>query len=189
MLGRSKGKVMKENAASASKLALRLAQDPKFRKSLLSAMEHTSKAGRRTRRGLGARGAVERLATDQTLLRELSGARRDLEQAYGRLEAKRRSHKLRNVMLLGALASLAGRPQLRKRVAAAIATASKRGERLADRGNRAARSASSDDSPTRARRLEDLTKEELYARAQEADIPGRSEMSKEQLVEALRARS
>jgi hypothetical protein len=188
MLGRSKGKVMKENAASASKLALRLAQDPKFRKSLLSAMEHTSKAGRRTRRGLGARGAVERLATDQTLLRELSGARRDLEQAYGRLEAKRRSHKLRNVMLLGALASLAGRPQLRKRVAAAIATASKRGERLA-KGNRAARSASSDDSPTRPRRLEDLTKEELYARAQEADIPGRSEMSKEQLVEALRARS
>ena len=47
----------------------------------------------------------------------------------------------------------------------------------------------SDDSRARPRRLEDLTKEELYARAQEADIPGRSEMSKEQLAEALRARS
>ena len=44
-------------------------------------------------------------------------------------------------------------------------------------------------SRTRPRGLEDLTKEELYVRAQEADIPGRSEMSKEQLVAALRARS
>jgi hypothetical protein len=34
-----------------------------------------------------------------------------------------------------------------------------------------------------------MTKEQLYERAQEADIPGRSEMSKVQLVEALRARS
>jgi hypothetical protein len=48
---------------------------------------------------------------------------------------------------------------------------------------------SSDDSRVRPRRLENLTKEELYARAQEADTPGRSEMSKEQLIEALRATS
>jgi hypothetical protein len=33
--------------------------------------------------------------------------------------------------------------------------------------------------------LEDLTKEELYKRAQDADIPGRSEMSKDELVRAL----
>jgi hypothetical protein len=36
--------------------------------------------------------------------------------------------------------------------------------------------------------LEDLSRDELYARAQEAEIPGRSEMSKDELVEALRAR-
>jgi hypothetical protein len=36
--------------------------------------------------------------------------------------------------------------------------------------------------------LEDLTRDELYARAQEAEIPGRSEMSKDELVEALRSR-
>jgi hypothetical protein len=36
--------------------------------------------------------------------------------------------------------------------------------------------------------LEDLTRDELYARAQEAEIPGRSEMSKDELVEALRAK-
>ena len=34
--------------------------------------------------------------------------------------------------------------------------------------------------------LESLTKEELYERAKAADIPGRSEMSKEQLIDALR---
>jgi len=37
--------------------------------------------------------------------------------------------------------------------------------------------------------LSELTKEELYEKAQEADIPGRSEMTKEQLVEALGAAS
>jgi hypothetical protein len=36
--------------------------------------------------------------------------------------------------------------------------------------------------------LEELTRDELYARAQEAEIPGRSEMSKDELVEALRTR-
>jgi DNA end-binding protein Ku len=33
--------------------------------------------------------------------------------------------------------------------------------------------------------LDELTKEELYRRAQDADIPGRSEMSKDELVRAL----
>ena len=33
---------------------------------------------------------------------------------------------------------------------------------------------------------EDWTKEELYERAQELDIDGRSEMSKDELIEALR---
>jgi uncharacterized membrane protein YccC len=33
--------------------------------------------------------------------------------------------------------------------------------------------------------LNELTKEELYRQAQEAEIPGRSEMSKDELVRAL----
>ncbi|HLU61398.1 MAG TPA: Ku protein [Gammaproteobacteria bacterium] len=37
-----------------------------------------------------------------------------------------------------------------------------------------------------ARELEKLSRAELYARAQERDIPGRSRMSKEELIEALR---
>ena len=38
-------------------------------------------------------------------------------------------------------------------------------------------------------RLESLTKDELYDRARAAEIPGRSEMSKEELVRALRSLS
>jgi len=35
-------------------------------------------------------------------------------------------------------------------------------------------------------RLDDLTKEELYHRAQEADIQGRGHMSKDELINALK---
>ena len=36
--------------------------------------------------------------------------------------------------------------------------------------------------------LDELTKEELYKRAQAEDIPGRSEMTKDELIAALRKR-
>ena len=188
MLGRSKKATVKENAASACMLALQLARDKKFRNRLLSAIEHGYAAGQRARRGLGWRGTVAGLAADETLLKELGSAREDLKHAYGRLEAKRRSHKLRNFLVLAALASLAAVPQFRARVAAALAKASKVRQSSSGVGDSGTRSPS-DESRAHPRRLEDLTKEELYARAQEADIPGRSEMSKEQLVEALRATS
>jgi hypothetical protein len=180
MFGKSRRERAKESAARASALALALAQDKRFRKRLLSAIEHGSEAGRRTRRGLGLSGAVPRLATDKTLLKELRSARSDLQQAYVRLEAKRRSRKLRNFLVLAALALFAGVPQLRARLVGVVENAR---QRLPDVGS----PSSGDSRPPGA--LEDLTKEQLYERAQEADIPGRSEMSKEQLVEALRARS
>ncbi len=185
MPGISRKETLKANAASAYALALQLAQDRKFRNWLISAIYHASAAGKRTRRDLGLRGTVAGLAADETLLKELRSARRDLKQAYGRLEAKKRTHKLRNFLLLAALASLAAVPQLRARLGAVSAKASKVREGRSAVGARS----TSDSSGARPRRLEDLTKEELYARAQEADIPGRSEMSKEQLVEVLRARS
>lgn len=184
MFGRSRRERAKESAANASALALALAQDKKFRKRLLSAIEHGSEAARRTRRGLGLSGAVARLATDETLLNELRNARSDLQQAYGRLEAERRSHKLRNFLVLAALASFAGVPQLRARL---VGVVEKARQRLPDVGSASRWSSSGDSRPEG--RLEDMTKEQLYERAQEADIPGRSEMSKVQLVEALRARS
>jgi hypothetical protein len=178
MVGRSRSERIKGNVASAAEFAMQLARDEKLRGLLLSAIEHGAEAGRRTRRSLGLAGVVTRLATDQALLRELRSARRDLEQARERLERKRRSHKLRKLIVLASLAAFAAVPQLRRRLVAAIREAPSR--LLFHSG---------DDAMPAGRRLEDMTKEELYARAQEADLPGRSEMSKDQLVKALRSRS
>jgi hypothetical protein len=184
---RSKTDTIKESVVSASELATQLAQDKKFRKRLLSAIEHGSEAGRRTRRGLGATGAIRRLATDERLLTELKRARDDLQRAYARAEKTRRSHKLRKFTLFAALASIAAVPQLRDRVTAALGKARYR-QPIVDLAKQNLGS-ESDRRQSPPNSLEDLTKEQLYARAQAADIPGRSEMSKEELISALRARS
>jgi hypothetical protein len=114
---------------------------------------------------------------------ELHEARKDLGQAYA-LGTKRRGHRLRRVIPLAALASLAAVPQIRERVSALIETVSRNREHLRDLA-RASVPGRADGHPNT---LDELTKEELYARAQEAQIPGRSEMSKEELVAALRAK-
>jgi hypothetical protein len=181
MMGRSRIERTKSNAASAANYAVQLARDDKFRRLVLSAIEHGAEAGRRTRRSLGLAGALTRLATDQALLKELQGARRDLMQARERLERKRRSHKLRRLIVLASLAALAAIPQVRERFIAAIRDAARRLRSQKDSTH------SGDNAVPAGRRLEDLTREELYARAQEVDLPGRSEMSKDQLVEALRS--
>lgn len=59
-------------------------------------------------------------------------------------------------------------------------------DRIADRTARRATSAV-DDSPSTGTPYEEWTKDELYERAQELDIDGRSSMSKRQLITALRA--
>ena len=188
MFGRSRTERLKGNAVSASELALQLAQDKKFRKRLISAIKHSSEAGHRTRRGLGLSGAISRFASDQALQAELRSARKDLQSVYERIEAKRRTRKLRRFTLIAGVASLAAVPQLRERAAGLIANAPRHRERLTGLTNHL-RSNDSSDGPSRPRALEDLTREELYARAQDADIPGRSEMSKQQLVDALRKES
>ena len=162
MLRRSRTDRVKQSAFNVSELALELARDRRFRKRLLSALEHGSAAHRRVPRRPGLAETVQRLASDRALQGELRKARDDLTQAYVRLDAKRSSHRLRTAALLAGVASAGAVPVLRKR--------------LSRPGG----------GP---RNLEDLTKDELYARAQAAEIPGRSEMSKEQLVSALRAQS
>jgi len=182
MFRRSKIEKVKENALGASELALQLAQDKKFRQRLLSAVEHSTEARARARRGRGFAGAARRLAADQALQAELRNARRDLEQAYARLNAKRRGHRLRRISFVAAVTSLAAVPQVRERVSALIATASRNRQHLQSRATQIRGK-----GEARPRTLENLTKEELYARAQAAEIPGRSEMSKEELIAALRA--
>jgi hypothetical protein len=187
MFGR-KTESVKEKAFRVSELALQLAQDRRFRKQLRSAAEHGKEAWHQTRGGPGLVEAARRLAVDPELQGELRRARVDLKNAYERLDAKRGGHRLRYFVPLAGLASLAAMPQIRERVSELIATASKKREHIqklaTTNGN-----GSSSGRRSRPRALDDLTKEELYARAQKAEIPGRSEMSKEELVTALRSRA
>lgn len=176
---------LKKNAPVAFGLALQLAQDQEFRTRLKSALDHGREA-RRHARGRGIVGAARRLATDHALQEELQHARRDLQQAYDLLNVKRTGdHRLRRITPLAGLASLAAVPQVRERLSGLIATASKNREQLQD----LARATVAGRGNGRPSTLDALTKEELYARAQEAEIPGRSEMSKDELVAALRAKS
>jgi len=120
MFRRSRMKAVKGRAVDASAVAFQLAQDKKFRKQVISAASHGSAAARRTRRSLGVVGALTRLATDQKLANELKNARADLQRAYGRLETKRRSHRLRNALVLVAAALVAGVPKIRGAVTSAF---------------------------------------------------------------------
>lgn len=177
-----------ERYVERAEFALELAQDKKFGKRLFSGVEHGLEAWRRARRGSGLAGAARRLAADQSVHAELRKSRADIRKAYARVDAEKRGRRL-VASLVGltsaaGLASLAAAPKVRKRVSELIAAAGKSRERLQDlaTSNGVVRDEAS------PRTLEDLTKEKLYARAQEADIPGRSEMSKEELIDALRAK-
>jgi hypothetical protein len=182
---RRKKENVKEKVFRASELALQLAQDKRFREHMQSAVDHGRAVWHQSRRGRGLVGAARRLAADKDVQTELRKGRDDLQQASERLNAKQRSHRLRRIASLAGLASLAAVPQVRERVAALIARASRKGEHL--QGLASANGQGT--GKQRPRALDDLTKEELYARAQEAEIAGRSEMTKEELVAALGSHS
>ncbi|MDQ2969291.1 MAG: SRPBCC family protein [Actinomycetota bacterium] len=99
MFKRTKSQVLKDNAASATDFATALAKDKKFRRELLSAISHGRIAGRRASSRIGFVAATTRLATDPKLKNELRKMTKSLEGAWGRVE-KKRSHKLRNSILI-----------------------------------------------------------------------------------------
>jgi len=101
VFGRTKTQMLKENAASATELATALARDKKFRKEVLSAAGHGVIARRRAARRIGFLAAVSRLTADPKLKRELRRMTRNLDKAWSRIE-KKRSHKLRNSLLVAA---------------------------------------------------------------------------------------
>jgi len=111
---RSKTKALKDNATSQMDLAVRLAQDKKFRKQLLSAVGHGTLARRRAASRIGFLAAVTRLGSDLELRNELRKMKKSLENAWTRVE-KKRSHKLRNTLLVlgaGGAAAVAARKWL-----------------------------------------------------------------------------
>jgi uncharacterized membrane protein len=118
--GRTKTQALRDSAASATELAASLAKDKKFRKELLSAAAHGVIARRRVARRLGFLAAVSRLTSDPKLKRELQKMTKNLDKAWSRVDQKR-SHKLRNSLLVvaGAGAAVAAAAPLRRKFAAA----------------------------------------------------------------------
>jgi uncharacterized membrane protein len=123
MFGRSKTAALKDNAASVTDFASSLAKDKKFRKELLSAISHGTIAQRRAARKVGFFAAATRLGTDPKLKRELNKMIGSLDKAWSRVE-KKRSHKLRNLLLLvgigGAAAAAVTKPEVRNKVMGAV---------------------------------------------------------------------
>ena len=118
MLGRSKTQAVKDNAARGTDLALSLARDKRFRKQLLSAMGHGATARQRAASRIGFVSAVHRLGADKELRSELRQMTQNLQNALTRAE-KKRSHKLRNFLLVVAgvgTAVAAAAPHTRKKV-------------------------------------------------------------------------
>jgi uncharacterized membrane protein len=113
MFGRTKTKVLKDNATNGKDLAFALSRDRKFKKQLLSAIGHGAAAKRRAARRMGLGAVAARLSADKELRREVKAMTKRLQQAWGRVE-KKRTHKLRNTMLvLGGGAAAAGLFKLR----------------------------------------------------------------------------
>jgi uncharacterized membrane protein len=110
MFGRTKTQAVKDRAASSKDFALALSRDKKFRKQLASAIGHGAKAKRQAAKRVGFLAAATRLVNDKQLRRELDTMSKNLQQAWNRVERKqKRSHKLRNTMLvLGGGAAAAG---------------------------------------------------------------------------------
>src|SRR5882724_9284503 len=118
MFGRNRTQAVKDNAATGTDLAVSLAQDKRFRKQLLSAIGHGAAARERAASRIGLVAAANRLATDKELRSELRQMTANLQKAWTRVE-KKRSHKLRNFLLVVAgigTAAAALAPKARKKV-------------------------------------------------------------------------
>jgi uncharacterized membrane protein len=132
MFGRSKKTAVKDSAAAvmdgavtATEFASALAKDKKFRKELISALSHGALAKRRAARKIGFFAAMTRLSDDPKLGRELRKMVDGFDKAWSRVE-KKRSHKLRNFLIVlgvgGAAAAAASRKEVRAKVRHALPT-------------------------------------------------------------------
>ena len=106
VLKSTKTQALKDNASSAAELATSLAKDKKFRKQVLSAVGHGTIAKRRASKRIGFVAAVARLGADPKIKSELRKMTKSLENAWGRVE-KKRSHKLRNTLLVAGIGGAA----------------------------------------------------------------------------------
>jgi len=114
MFGRSRADEVKHRTLAASEFAAALAQDKRFRKQILGAAKHGSRAKRRASERIGILGIAGRLATDAELRAEVQRMTSDLRAAWSRIDSKRqRGHGSRKLLLL--VAGLGGGVAVLKR--------------------------------------------------------------------------
>jgi uncharacterized membrane protein len=89
----------KSKTSEMSGFASSLAKDKKFRKELLSAVNHATLAQRRAKRKMGFLAVARGMSRDQKLRREVKKMINSLDNAWSRVE-KKRSHKVRNTLLV-----------------------------------------------------------------------------------------
>jgi polyhydroxyalkanoate synthesis regulator phasin len=179
MFRQSKTETMKQRADTGAALAVELARDRKFREALLAAIGHGAVAGEQARQRFGPLAKVGRLASDEELRAELSELSRNLRQAKGRLDRKR-SHKLRNTLLLASAAGVMATPQARRWLAEQIAKLGN-GTRASGGSNVADPRAAHADKP-----ISRMTKDELIGRARDEGVAVTDDMSRDEVYEALR---
>jgi uncharacterized membrane protein len=116
MFGRSKSNGVADAAETTAEYGRQLVQDEKARRRTLAAVAAAIAAKRRTERQRGKTGLAYRLATDPVLRMQLVEMYTQLEKARRRVE-KRRSHKLRNLLLVtvgfGAVTAVLKVPKVR----------------------------------------------------------------------------
>ena len=101
MFGRKSNGVVADAAETAVEYGGQLVQDEKARQRTLAAVAAAVAAKRRTQRQRGKLGFANRVATDPVLRMQLLEMFRQLQKAQRRVE-KKRSHKLRNLLVVGA---------------------------------------------------------------------------------------
>jgi hypothetical protein len=119
MFRKSKTEAMRERTDAGAALAAELARDKRFRKALISALGHGAVASEHARRRIGLVPTVNRLVADPELRAELSALSTNLQQAKRRLD-KKRSHKLRNALLLTSAAAVVALPPTRRGLAGLV---------------------------------------------------------------------
>jgi uncharacterized membrane protein len=125
MLRRKKTTAIQDNVASGTELATALARDKKFRRQLAAAIGHGESARRRAARRTGVVATAKRVALDEQLRADVREMADNLRRAWARVE-KKRSHRLRNTLLVlvggGAAAAVASRQDVRQKIAGAVPT-------------------------------------------------------------------
>jgi uncharacterized membrane protein len=123
MFRRSKTTELKESVASTADQAATLAQDKEFRERVLAAFMHAAAARERASSRVGVRAAAGRMAADPALRRELKEMLENVRAARVRMEKKKKSHRVRNTLLVlvGAGAAVAAAlPQIRRRLTGSV---------------------------------------------------------------------